>query len=124
MNEQTGLPPKGSPSPWHRQQQLRKGSGRTTRMMREAWRLASEGRAVYIICDSDAQATQLRDYTRKSGWLFPGVSVEGPGLLVNFDWFRMRLPGSHSNCVVLLDHAVIERRFMALLDMLHKFDTE
>lgn len=96
-------------------------TGRTTRMIEEARRLAGEGRAVYVVVDppSEDRIKKLTSSPRM------GIKVEttirGLG---NFDWETMSLRNAHPNCVVLVDHYVIEQRFGAMLDMLHRFDEE
>ncbi len=100
--------------------QLR-GTGRTTRMIKEAKRLADEGRSVYIIVDSKSQQ---QDFRSLIGDDHRGIHVEVPTGLNNFDWESLRLRGAHPNCVVLVDHYVIERRFAAILKMLHRFDLD
>lgn len=35
----------------------------------------------------------------------------------------MRLIGTHHNCDVLIDHSVIEQRFSAQIEMMHRYDT-
>ena len=96
-------------------------TGRTTRMLAEAKELAKSGRAVYIIAATQAHARDMEvmagDEMRDLG-----IKIEVPSSLGNFDWEQMRLWGSHPNCVVLVDHHVIESRYASLLRMLHRWD--
>lgn len=96
-------------------------TGRTTRMLEEAKRLAESGRAVYVIAANDSHARQLE---RQAGneYLRLGVKFESPASVGNFDWKELRLLGAHSNCVVLVDHHAIESHFARMLEMLHRFD--
>lgn len=97
-------------------------TGRTTRMLEEANRLAIEDhRAVYVVALNEGHQADLRERLRAMG--APGsVKVETPSSLRNLDWASLTLRGAHPNCVVLADHAVIESKFRALLDMLTRFD--
>lgn len=100
-------------------------SGRTTRMLEEAIRLASEGRAVYLVfptlqrCES-VKRGKMRELTGRERT--PGIKFETPETLTNIDWHTMTLARAHPNCVLLVDHHVIEQRFAAMLKMLHRFD--
>ncbi len=93
-----------------------RGSGRTTRMLDEARRLADEGKAVYVIAANEAQRRQLQSVAGEN------VKVETHTTAGNFDWEQMRLIGSYPNCVTLVDHYAIESRFAKVLEMLHRFD--
>ena len=98
--------------------EAKKRTGRTTRMLNEAIRLADEGRAVYVIAAS-------HDHARRLSALLPedcGVKVEPPDAKGNLDWQATRLQGGHPNCVVLVDHYAIEKHYWCLLDMWHRFD--
>lgn len=99
----------------------KRNSGRTTRMIDEALRLSREGRAVYVIMDNMERA---RYHQRKLDHEYPysGVKFETPSSPGNFDWGSLRLIGAHPNCVVLVDHFAIERKFGAILDELYRYD--
>jgi hypothetical protein len=90
-------------------------------MLAEAKELAKAGRAVYIIAATQAHVRELEamagDEMRDLG-----IKIEVPSSLRNFDWDKMRLWGAHPNCVVLVDHYVIEARYAFLLWMLHRWD--
>lgn len=83
---------------------------------------SAHGKAVYVACSTDAHADAVRQHLRGAGWSHLGISVEGPGLLSEFDWARMKVRGAHGNCVFLVDHAVVESRFNCMLEVLHKYD--
>lgn len=97
-------------------------TGRTTRMMNEAKRLAAAGRAVYVIALSREHARQLER----------SLSVEEAELAIKFETVDSPgnlefepspyLRGAHPNCVVLVDHSVIERRYACILYELHRWD--
>ncbi len=91
-------------------------TGRTTRMVQHAVELAKQGRAVYVVMANDHQAQEFQKIIPTQS----GIKFETH--LSNLDWETMRLLGAHPNCVVLVDHYVIERRFSAMLEMLHAYD--
>ena len=93
-----------------------RGTGRTTRMLDEAKRMAADGKAVYVIAANELQANELRSLAGES------VKVETAKSAGNFDWEQLRLVGAHPNCVTLIDHYAIESRFARVLEMLHRFD--
>jgi hypothetical protein len=99
----------------------RRRTGRTTRMLAEAVKLAKKGRAVYIIV---ANASQGRRLEKQCGEAFQrlGIKFETPGSVGNFDWETMTLRGAHPNCVALVDHYAIEARFPRIVEMLHRYD--
>lgn len=97
-------------------------TGRTTRMLGEAKRLARAGRAVYVIAASHVHAKQLES-TLSTDDLELGIkfeTAESPG---NFQWEPYpHLRGAHPNCVVLVDHYAIECKFAWILRELHFWD--
>ena len=95
-------------------------TGRTTRLLAHAKRLAREGRAVYVVVDSEREKDRLEWVCGAERSL--GISFETLGSLPNFDLHTMTLRGSHANCVVLVDHHVIESRCGRMLAMLHAYD--
>lgn len=97
------------------------GSGRTTRMLAEAKALALSGRAVYIIAANCQHASLLESRLGNERFNL-GIKVEVPTRIGNFDWDTVKLIGTHSNCVVLVDHYAIETHFADVLEMLHRFD--
>lgn len=99
-------------------QKLR-GTGRTTRLLEHAKKLAREGRAVYVIAGNARDALRLQ---MLCGEPTLGIKFETPRSPGNFDWEQMRMIGAHPNCVVLVDHHAIEDRFARVLEMLHAYD--
>jgi len=94
-------------------------TGRTSRLLAEAVRLAAEERTVYVLT---ATAEHARHLWRKLNSTNPQHGIKCEIVPPNFDWSRMSVPGSHSNCVWLVDHYAIESRFGVILNMLHRFD--
>lgn len=100
-------------------------TGRTKRMLACAIELARNGRAVYVVCADQAQARVIAAYARALG-VDPagGIKFETPASLPTFDLETMRMRSAHPNCVVLVDHWAIERRYAAMLEELHRYDAE
>jgi hypothetical protein len=94
-------------------------TGRTTRMLEHAKKLDREGRAVYVVV---ANMNEILRVERLLGADIGGIKVETETSLGNLDWQTMRMLGAHPNCVVLVDHFVIESRFAKALAMLHAYD--
>lgn len=98
-----------------------KASGRTTRLLAEAISQDRSGRAVYVLTLDASHAESLKEECLR---IAPDVRIkfEAAGCLRNLSWEQVRLVGAHPNCLVLIDHAAIEAKFGALLQMLHRFD--
>lgn len=101
-------------------------TGRTTRMLNEALRLAREGRAVYVLA---ANCHHVYTLERMSDQLFGngeasslGIKFEVAHSLSDFDFETMTLRGAHPKCVVLVDHYTIECIYAKMLAELHRFD--
>lgn len=102
------------------QNELR-GTGRTSRMLAQAYEFANLGRAVYIVMATAHEAHILRDQIPPDS----GIKVETPTSLTNLDWVRMTMTGAHPNCVLLVDHHAIETHFIVpgrAYEMQHRFD--
>lgn len=97
-----------------------KRTGRTTRMLEEAKRLAEAGRAVYVVFYCTGEAAKMQREHPEFREL--GIKFESPASVQPFDWKQMRTRGSHPNCVFLVDHYTIETEFELMLDALHRFD--
>ena len=50
------------------------------------------------------------------------IGLETPESLSNFDLLTCTLHHAHTNCVVLVDHSVIEYRCDMMLRQLHAYD--
>lgn len=96
----------------------KRGSGRTGRMLEHAKYLAECGRAVYVIADTMSQVKELRRRLPEA----TSIKVGTEGSVGNLDWQQVRLRGAHPNCVVLIDHHAIEARFGKLMRMAHDYD--
>ena len=99
-------------------------TGRSTRMLLKAKSLAEDGVVVYVIADRESHRRQLEEqYDELGGRRDEFIKFLTPQL-GNFDWDGLRLIGSNPNCVVLVDHYAIERRFHNIIEMLHAFDED
>ena len=103
-----------------------KQTGRTTRMLTEAFKLAKEGKAVYVLA---ANHEHMYYMERVADRLFGsgeasrlGVKFETPASLTTFDFQTMRLKGAHPNCRTLIDHWTIESEYAIMLKELHRYD--
>ena len=97
----------------------KRATGRTTRMLQDAKRLADQGRAVYIVTASPQDTQRIQAQLQDSR-----INVNTARGLGNVDWESMTLRGAHPNCVLLFDHYAIESRFGNLLSMLHAYEGE
>lgn len=94
-------------------------TGRTTRMLEEATRLAEDGREVYVVADSQHEANRCRillgrgSRVRALAWSDERVTWGSIGGAIR---------GASRDAVVLFDHHAIEDRFAPVLEMLHRFD--
>lgn len=98
-----------------------RATGRTTKMLKDAVRLAQQGKAVYVIAADTNQRHHLEAALGVAGREL-GIKVETPQTAGNFDWQTMSLRGAHQNCKVIADHYAIEAHFRLLLDALHHYD--
>lgn len=96
-------------------------TGRTTRMLEHAIWLAEQRRAVYIAMESRAQAEQLEQQRREKAPWSTGIKIE-PYDDMDINWESMTLRGAHKNCVLLIDHFVIEKKFFRMLQMQEQYD--
>jgi hypothetical protein len=95
-------------------------------MLTEAFKLAKEGKAVYVIAANHGHIFQME---RMADRLFGageasvlGVKFETPTSLSSFDFRTMQLKGAHPNCRVFVDHWAIESEYAKMLNELHRFD--
>ncbi len=86
--------------------------------MEEALALEAKRRAVYVVFDGDDAAREMQQRLPAH----TSIKCETLESLCNFDLESMTLRRAWPNCVVLVDHYVIEKRFGAMLEMLHRFD--
>lgn len=98
-------------------------TGRTTRMLEHAIRLAGQGRAVYIAVASKFLGDALEAQRGiKAAWS-TSIKIE-PYYDLDINWETMTLYGAHKNCVLLVDHFVIEKKFFRMLQMQEQYDPE
>ena len=101
------------------------GTGRTTRMLKEAIRLSGKGYALYVVAaDRPHQLTlqsMLDELRPPRGH---GIKIEYVEMFPEIDWQTMSMPNARPNCRVLVDHYTIEHRFRYMLQQLHAFDKE
>lgn len=96
-------------------------TGRTTRMLERALRLARDGRAVYVLAVDRQHIAWLKGRLAelegaaevRESIKFETDATLGPS---GPDWSRM-LPSisAHPNCILLADHYYIESRWSALV---------
>ena len=96
-------------------------TGRTTRMLEHARELSDHRRAVYVVAANERHAAQLR---KQLGDEPHGIKVETEDSLGNLDWQTMTMRNAHPNCVLLVDHYVIESHFGRVIEMLTRYDVE
>lgn len=98
-------------------------SGRTTRMMQHAVQLDQNGRAVYVCIRDKGQIPALEKIRRNLCPKATGIQYDTP-VHLDIDWETLTLRGAHPNCVLLIDHAVIEHTFGRVLQMHRQYDSD
>lgn len=106
--------------------ETKRRTGRSTRLIEEALRLSAEGKAVYVVCDSPAHVNVMSNMLAAMN---PprqhGIKFENANLFPELNWQTMSLTkNAHPKCVVLVDHWAIERRYGRILEMLTRFDKQ
>jgi hypothetical protein len=112
---------------------IKRNTGRTSRMLREAARLALAGQNVIVIASTHAQAHELWRKTWDVG--YPGIEAHVGNLTVTFNngktikfkrasdpfisWETGVVEGEQA--VVLVDHFAIEQKWGWVLEMWLKF---
>lgn len=102
---------------------LKKQIGRSTRMMLHAIELAKQGRAVYVCVVNRAQIHSLERIREEHCPQATGIQYDTVAHL-DIDWDRLSLRGAHPNCVLLVDHAVIQWKFSRVLQMYEQYDSD
>jgi K+-sensing histidine kinase KdpD len=102
---------------------LKRQTGRTTRMLEEALRLAREGRHVYVVAVNQHQAHIIRaDLAEGRGSITVGTPRE-----LHLDWSTLEVDvggrGYSEPPIVLVDHYAIEYHLGPAMKMLTRFDT-
>jgi len=93
-------------------------TGRTERMIQEAFFAVRQRRAVYVMV---AQAEHVKPMIIRidDAWLafceqhgmrdvVHGIKVETPRTLPFWNWTTMQLERAHPNCIVFVDHSAVE----------------
>lgn len=93
-------------------------SGRITRMIEEANRLADQGDRVCIVMADRQGVRQVITY------LNPSIKVVPASCVAWIDWQAMTIDGEDQSTIVLIDHRVIEQQYAKQLEMLHRFDDD
>lgn len=95
------------------------------RMVEHAVRLAKTGRVVYVVMHNRAQcmAWEQEVATRMRGADLNIRFETASSLGDDLDWYGMQLRGAYPNCVLLVDHAVIEAKFRNTFRMYQQYDT-
>ena len=108
-------------------------SGRTTRMLREAIRLAEQRGYVFVICADTNHRAMLREMVREmvkcesagehKVYLNGGGQISFEHIMDPlFDPWGMRMRGAHPSCVTLVDHYAIESAYGHLFIEMHRWD--
>ena len=106
-----------------------RSTGRTTRMLEEAIRLSSEGRAVYVLLRTRKAEPEFRHRVaticEKQGIEVPAIKFEtweslgGSG---GVDLVHQKMLGSHPKCQLLIDHHFFQHHFEHILAGFHQWD--
>lgn len=99
-------------------------SGRTTRMIEHAIRLAKTGWKVYVVLAHRPLCTMWeREVAIRTGDDSLNIQFETEDTIGDdIDWSRMRLKEFHPNNVLLIDHAVIESKFRNVFRVWQQYD--
>ncbi len=90
-------------------------TGRTTALLEKAFELSVEGYAVYFVCqDGPAMIHAEQMYDKLFPYKDVKIKFETKNSLRNFDTVHCRLDGAHPNCVVVVDHFVVEQEIHIL----------
>lgn len=125
----------------HSQDFFNRRTGRTTRMLQDAIKMAVMGHAVYVLCGTEQDVINMKDLvsSRKdlsdviNGFKHDDGSI---GLNIKFesfksiggsemiDWNKSKLINAHPSCKLLIDHRVYECQFGELLENYHLYDLQ
>lgn len=94
--------------------ETRRGTGRTTRMLEEARRLADEGKAVYVVAANGEYASRFKEILNTRSIVVLSM-MDGA-----FSWRDCGVRDAHPGSVVLIDHYAAERRVEDLEALLVK----
>lgn len=104
-------------------------TGRTTRMLEEAIRLSSEGRAVYVLLHARKAEPEFRHRVamicEKQGIEVPAIEYETWESLCGsrgVDLVQQKMLGAHPNCQLLIDPHFFQHHFEHILAGFHQWD--
>lgn len=98
-----------------------KRSGRTTRMVLHAVELARQARTVYVCMPTHKICQDWEKWRDDMQPLATSIHFRTVAEL-DIDWQRMRLRQGNPNCILLVDHFVIDCQFFNVLRMRHAYD--
>lgn len=94
-----------------------RGTGRTTRMLEEAKRLAGQKLNVIVVADSIASMRRMQLECKGNSRGITFATCDSPYFNITTLSFS-----DGRNGIVLVDHHAIEHRLSVALEMLHRFD--
>ena len=95
-------------------------TGRTTRMVMEACRLAREGRKVVVLADNRSDEANIKNI---ASMLHGGSElVISTPMECRFAFHDWRSPGFGPDVLYFLDHRLLEMQFCRVLEAFHDFD--
>lgn len=106
-----------------------RSTGRTTRMLEEAIRLSSEGRAVYVMMHTHTAEAEFKHRVEmiceRKGIEVPDIKFEtwqSLGGHRGVDLVRQKMLGAHPNCCLFIDHYFYQHYFEHILAGFHQWD--
>lgn len=104
-------------------------TGRTTRMLEEAIRLSSAGRAVYVMMHTRTAEAEFKHRAamicEKRGIEVPAIKYEtweSLGGNRGVDLTQQKMLGAHPNCCLFIDHHFYQHHFEHILAGFHQWD--
>lgn len=106
-----------------------RSTGRTTRMLEEAIRLSSEGRAVYVMIHTRTAEAEFKHRVamicERKGIEVPAIKFEtweSLGGNRGVDLTQQKMLGAHPNCCLFIDHHFYQHHFEHILAGFHQWD--
>lgn len=106
-----------------------RSTGRTTRMLEEAIRLSSEGRAVYVMMHTRNAEAEFKHRVamicERKGIEVPAIKFEtweSLGGNRGVDLTQQKMLGAHPNCCLFIDHHFYQHHFEHILAGFHQWD--
>ena len=108
-----------------------RSTGRTTRMLEEAIRLSSEGRAVYVMMHTHTAEAEFKHRVamicERKGIEVPAIKFEtwqSLGGNRGVDLTQQKMLGAHPNCCLFIDHHFYQHHFEHILAGYHQWDKD